>query len=84
MKTISFYNKRNDNSKYSKKFVNKIKSSLSVLKINPLLGIQVANKKDYRVLILKKHKVFYKVSKKNIEIILIWDSRQNPNKIPER
>lgn len=84
VKIISFYNKRNGNSKYSTKLVSVIKSSLELLKTSPYLGVKVANKKNYRVLIIKEFKIFYKVTKLNIEIVLIWDSRQNPNKLPKR
>lgn len=81
---VSFYNKRNGNSAYSKKLVNAVKRTLQLLKTNPFLGIKVEENPNYRVLIIKDYKVFYKVFTDKIEIRLVWDSRQNPDKVYNR
>lgn len=79
---VSYYNKRNGSSVYSRKLVNVLKSSLLLLETNPLLGIKVKDKENYRVLIIKDYKVFYRILLNRIEIMLVWDTRQNPDKIP--
>ena len=79
---VLYYNERNGSTVYSRKLVNVLKSSLLLLETNPFLGIKVKNKENYRVLIIKNYKVFYKILLNRIEIMLVWDTRQNPDKIP--
>ena len=79
---VSYYNERNGSTVYSRKLVNVLKSSLLLLETNPFLEIKVNNKENYRVLIIKNYKVFYKILLNRIEIMLVWDTRQNPDKFP--
>ena len=79
---VLYYNERNGSTVYSRKLVNVLKSSLLLLETNPFLGIKVKNKENYRVLIIKNYKVFYKILLNRIEIMLVWDTRQNPDRIP--
>ncbi len=73
---VLYYNERNGSTVYSRKLVNVLKSSLLLLETNPFLGIKVKNKENYRVLIIKNYKVFYKILLNRIEIMLVWDTRQ--------
>jgi len=83
-KIILFYNERNGNTLYSKKLVDAVKKTLDLLKNHPFLGLKVKNLDNYRVLIIKNYKIFYKVFPENIEIVLVWDNRQNPEKISDK
>lgn len=65
------------------KMVNELESNILLLKTFPKLGIVpkdlVLKRQDFRILILKKNLVFYKINDKNREIIIyrIFDQRQN-------
>ncbi|MGE0021024.1 MAG: type II toxin-antitoxin system RelE/ParE family toxin [Draconibacterium sp.] len=74
---LEFYGKRNGNYQYSKRIYSRIRSSIHVLRQFPGIGAptDIENVKN---LILGEFSVFYRIEKNAIEIIAIWDNRQNP------
>jgi len=78
-KILVFYKERNNSNVYSKKLLDEIKDIILLLLTNPELGIKVNNNQILRVLIKKNYKIFYEIKINKIEILLIWDCRQNPD-----
>ena len=77
---MEFYERRNGNINYSRKIYARIRKSLLILKQFPGIGAKT-DIENIRNLILGDFCVFYKTDKELIEIIAIWDSRQNPNNL---
>jgi len=77
LEILDFYYQRNGNAIYSRKLNKNIKNTISKLKTNPRLGINSNNKK-IRVIIEGTYLIFYSISPTHVEILSIFDSRQNP------
>lgn len=75
---LNFYYQRNGNANYSRKLNDKIKQATSRLGNAPYLGKKTNNPK-IRVIIEGHFLVFYSLSEKQIRILSIVDSRQNPD-----
>lgn len=78
---MEFYNKRNGSKQYSKKLNQQIKNSLDKILNNPQIGI-ATQEADVRVLIVGNYEVVYQISQQQIVVVMIWDSRQNPENQP--
>lgn len=74
---LEFYYMRNGNVTYSRKLNSRIHKSVSLLSKNPLLGVQ-SDYESVRVLIVDEFQVIYEVFNQLILIIMVWDSRRNP------
>jgi len=77
---IGYYNTRNGNSNYSKKLVMTLKQTIAKLPTNNFMGKMVENS-TLRVLILERHHIFYRIKPTVIEILLVWDCRQDNEKL---
>ncbi len=77
---FEFFNFRNKSKTYSLKLHRLFQSEVKRIIIYPEIGI-ITNKQDIRGLIVNDYTIFYKLSVDSIEIITVWDNRQNPNKI---
>ncbi|MBN2520847.1 MAG: type II toxin-antitoxin system RelE/ParE family toxin [Bacteroidales bacterium] len=76
---LDFYYKQNGNKIYSKRLNSKIRKTVRLLSKQSNIGVQT----DYlniRNLIDGDYNIFYEVKLNSIEIITIWDSRQNPDR----
>ena len=76
-KILEFYIERNNSNAYSRKLDKEITGLIELLPHYPYLG-KKAGHKDLRAIIHGDHKIFYKVTKQEINIRLIWDCRRNP------
>ena len=64
------------------KFAQKLYSSVKVIRESPeAFPKSDINKNVHKCVITKQTTIFYKFNSKKIEIIAIFDTRQNPNKI---
>ncbi|MBN1183191.1 MAG: type II toxin-antitoxin system RelE/ParE family toxin [Bacteroidales bacterium] len=77
---LDYYIKRNGSKTYSNKLNASLRSSIRLLENHPELGIK-ADIKNVRVLIHGDYAIFYKISEVTIELITIWDSRQDPKNL---
>lgn len=77
---LDFYYKRNGTISYSRKLNATIRKAIRLLEKYADIGIQT-DVNDVRNLITGDFGVFYEVKPNTIEIITIWDSRQNPNNL---
>lgn len=80
---LDFYYKRNGTKTYSVKLNTSIRTAIRLLETHPELGINV-DVKDLRSLVHGDFNVFYEIKEKTIEIIMLWDSRQDPKKLSLR
>jgi len=77
---LVFYGERNGNYNYSRKIYAQIRRSVLVLKQFPGIGVQT-DIKNVKNLILGDFNVFYRFENKSIEIVAVWDSKQNPENL---
>jgi len=65
-------------------FLSSIDKTIELLTQNPMLGISVKST-NYRRALLNRHiSLFYEVSTAELKILLIWDNRQDPDKLIDR
>jgi len=74
---LRFYAERNGSKTYSIKLDKEITKLIYLLKQYPNLGKKI-DYKDLRVIIKGDYKIYYKITRKEINIRLVWDCRQNP------
>ena len=77
---LDFYIQRNGNKRYSQELSKQLKKIISYLQKSNYLGKQT-NEENTRVLIKGNYLIFYEIQDASIEILLIWDSRRNPDKL---
>jgi toxin YoeB len=77
---LDFYFKRNGTKTYCVKLNAAIRSSIRLLEKHPEIGVKV-DVKNLRNLIQGDFSIFYEIKSEAIEIITIWDSRQDPDKL---
>lgn len=70
----------------SKNFIKSLKKRIELLSSNPYLGKIIGNNNEYRYLIFHYYLIIYKVveTENKIKILLIFDTRQNPDKLIEK
>ena len=79
---FAYWNKRNNNSDFSKKINLLIYEKIDLLKNFPLTGVEIQNE-DARILHFHNYSLVYKISQSEIYILAFWDNRQNPSKLLE-
>lgn len=77
---LEFYYKRNGTKRYSKKLNTSLRKSIKLLEKQSEIGLNT-DIVNVRVLIKGCYCVFYEVQNETIEIITIWDGRQDPDKL---
>lgn len=64
------------------KFINRIDESIKLITDNYLLFPLISKEKNIRKCVVSKHiSVYYRYKQGKIEIIRLFDSRQDPNKL---
>jgi plasmid stabilization system protein ParE len=76
---LDFYYQRNGTKTYSRKLNTTFRNSIRLLEKHPEIAIRT-DVKNIRNLIVGNFGIFYEIKPSTIEIITIWDSRQNPAK----
>jgi len=75
---FTYWNNRNKSVIFSKKLNELIKVSLQIIRKYPMLGTATL-KENVRVKVLRDYLIIYEITEKEIIVLTIWDSRQNPN-----
>ena len=78
--TLDFFAVLNGNKTYSKNLSKEVKSILTIIVKNPFIGINFDNE-TRRVFIFGDYKIFYEVQPMSIKVLLVWNTRRNPEKI---
>lgn len=79
-KILDFYMQRNGSKTYSAKINKEIKAIINLVKTHPFLG-RSTDINHLRVVIRGDYKIFYKLGKDEIIILMVWDCRQNPENL---
>ena len=80
-KKVITYLKDTWTEKIALQFINKVEQRLSRLSIFPLTGIVSNKDTSIRCIVITKHnKLYYRLKNDTIEILSLFDTRQNPNK----
>ncbi len=77
---LDFYFVQNGSAEYSLKLYDEIIAGIEVLKKFPKAG-KLINYKDIYELVFARNSVFYRIEQSTIFILLVWDNRQNPEKL---
>jgi plasmid stabilization system protein ParE len=77
---LDYYYKRNGTKTYSKKLNSTLRKSIKLLKKYPYIGVKT-DIQSVRNLITSCYSIFYEIGSESIEIITIWDDRQNPDNL---
>jgi plasmid stabilization system protein ParE len=77
---LDFYANRNKSVKYSDKLYNKFIEELNLLNKHPNLGIKT-DFEEIKGLIIDDFILFYEIKNASIYVHLVWDCRQDPNKL---
>jgi toxin YoeB len=75
-----YWTNRNKSILYVKKLENLFNEAVKVAAIYPTAGIKTAMT-DVRIQIIKDYKIVYRIKEDLIEILTIWDTRQNPKNL---
>lgn len=68
--------------KVKKEFINKLDSSLELIKENPDLFPESKIKKGlHKCVVTKQNTIFYRFDKKTINIVTLFDNRQDPKRL---
>ncbi|MEI8201888.1 MAG: type II toxin-antitoxin system RelE/ParE family toxin [Bacteroidota bacterium] len=80
LQLLEFYAERNKSKTYSRKLFHTFNKELLVLSKQPEMGIKT-DIESIRGLIVEDYILFYEITSDSIILHLIWDSRQNPDKL---
>ena len=77
LRIYQFWLSHNQSIRYSEKLEILFNESAKLLAEFPEIG-PMTDYKDIRVKVVGNHKLFYRLIEDRIEIIRVWDTRQNP------
>lgn len=77
---LEYWINRNQSKVYSQKLNHLFDKSAKQILDFPYLGVKIANE-IYRGKLIRDYYLIYKIKQNTIEILLIWDNRQNPEKL---
>ncbi|MFA9190403.1 type II toxin-antitoxin system RelE/ParE family toxin [Flavobacterium sp. FZUC8N2.13] len=66
------------------KFAKKLYDSLKIIRANPeIFPKSTTNKKFHKCVVTKQTTIFYTYTSKRINVVALFDTRQNPNKLKD-
>lgn len=78
---LDYYIARNKSISYSVKLLSLFSDTVKRLSEVPEIGLRCENS-EVRIFILKAYMIIYEYDDNSIQILNVWDSRQNPTKAP--
>lgn len=81
LQIAQFYNQRNGNAKYSTRLYRMMKDTLRLAARYPYM-YPATSIPETRVFVCEYFKVFYSIHKDCLYIETVFDTRQDPNKLP--
>lgn len=75
---LKYWMDRNKSNTYSLKLNQIFENSVDLISKFPLIGVKT-NIENVRIKFVRDYRIAYKIAEDLIEILTIWDSRQNPN-----
>ena len=80
-KNLKFYRTRNGNWNYSFMFVSDVRNSLNLLSRFAWMGKKIQSHQHVRVLAKGNFSILYMISEAEINLLVFWDNRQDPEKL---
>lgn len=77
---LDFYIERNKSKKYSARLYKKFSDALKLLQRHPDLG-KKTDIDSVRGIIVGDYILFYESTKDSLFVLVLWDTRQNPDKL---
>ena len=77
---LDFYYRRNGTKTYSTKLSASLRKSIRLLEKHSEIGVRT-DVNNVRNLIKGNYNIFYEIKSDDVEIITIWDGRQDPDKL---
>lgn len=77
---LDFWINHNQSNTYSEKLDRKFREAIILIKHYPKIG-KLTDDQKARIKIVKDYLLIYEETESNINILTIWDTRQNPEKL---
>ena len=79
---FEYWSRRNKSNRYSKKLNQLFKDAIRLLREHPYIG-KSTDDNLVRIKIVKEYLLIYEVTETSINILSIWDGRQDPSKLED-
>jgi toxin YoeB len=79
---FKYWSERNKLNRYSQKLNQFFKEAIQLLREHPYIG-RSTDDKSVRIKIVKNYLLIYEVTETSINILSIWDGRQDPSKLED-
>jgi toxin YoeB len=79
---FKYWTQRNKSNRYSKKLNQLFKEAILLLREHPYIG-RPTDDTSVRIKIVKEYLLIYEVTETSINILSIWDGRQDPSKLED-
>lgn len=79
---FKYWSQRNKSNRYSKKLNQLFKETIQLLREHPYIG-KSTDDDSVRIKIVKEYLLIYEVTETSINILSIWDGRQDPSKLAD-
>jgi addiction module RelE/StbE family toxin len=79
---LEYWLNRTKSNSYSRKLNELFLEAIELIKNHPLTG-KLTDDQSARIKIVRDYFIIYEYSKSQIQILSIWDSRQNPEKLKD-
>lgn len=76
---LEFWFKHNGNKNYSRKLSKQFRETVRYIAKNNYMG-RMTDEKNVRVTVCGNYLLFYELNPEVLEILSVWDGRQNPKK----
>ena len=77
-----YWSERNKSNRYSQKLNQLFKEAIQLLREHPYIG-RSTDDDSIRIKIVKDYLLIYEVTETSINILSIWDGRQDPSKLED-
>ena len=77
---LTYWNLRNKSNSYSKKLDRLFKEATKIIKSFPKVG-KLTDSENVRIKIVRDYLIIYEETENTINILSIWDGRQDPSKL---
>lgn len=77
---LDYWINRTKSTAYSRKLFDLFNSAVELISIHPEIG-KPTNLKGIRAKVVRDYLIIYEDRETHLDILMIWDSRQNPNKL---
>ena len=80
LQILEYWINRNKSNTYAKKLYLLFNSAIDLISSHPEIG-KPTNKENVKIKVVKDYLVIYQIQPESIDILTIWDSRQDPKNI---